>query len=107
MEQQEFYRGLAQRVRDLAEQADPFTRRRLQKLAWSGFIPPPQAIVLHRCNVWRRPMMAALAKVLTRSTGADVDADGLKTILIFCRGGLFLSLMASMTYGLNIAADLF
>jgi hypothetical protein len=33
MEQQEFYRGLAQRVRDLAEKADPFTRRRLQKLA--------------------------------------------------------------------------
>jgi hypothetical protein len=33
MEQQEFYRGLAQPVRDLAEKADPFTRRRLQKLA--------------------------------------------------------------------------
>jgi hypothetical protein len=33
MEQQEFYRGLAQRVRDLVEKADPFTRRRSQKLA--------------------------------------------------------------------------
>ncbi|UPK19160.1 hypothetical protein [Bradyrhizobium sp. 131] len=33
MEQQEFYRGLAQRVRGLAEKADPLTRRRLQKLA--------------------------------------------------------------------------
>ena len=33
MEQQEFYKGLAQRVRDLSERADPFTRRRLQKLA--------------------------------------------------------------------------
>lgn len=29
----EFYRGLAQRVRDIAERADPFTKRRLTKLA--------------------------------------------------------------------------
>jgi hypothetical protein len=49
-------------------------------------------------------MMAALAKVLSR-TGAEVDADGLKTILIFCGAGLFLSLIAAMTYGLNLAAD--
>lgn len=33
--EQEFYRGLAQRVRDLADKADPFTRRRLLKLAES------------------------------------------------------------------------
>ncbi|UPJ79751.1 hypothetical protein IVB16_34755 [Bradyrhizobium sp. 183] len=31
--EQEFYRGLAQRVRALAETADPFTRRRLLDLA--------------------------------------------------------------------------
>jgi hypothetical protein len=31
----EFYRGLAQRVRDLADKADPFTRRRLLNLAES------------------------------------------------------------------------
>jgi hypothetical protein len=31
--EQEFYRGLAQRVRAIAEQADPFTRRRLLDLA--------------------------------------------------------------------------
>jgi hypothetical protein len=29
----EFYRALARRVRDLAEKADPFTRRRLLNLA--------------------------------------------------------------------------
>ena len=29
----EFYRGLAQRVRDIAERADPFIKRRLLKLA--------------------------------------------------------------------------
>ena len=31
--EQEFYQGLAQRVRTLAERADPFTRRRLLDLA--------------------------------------------------------------------------
>ena len=30
--EQEFYRGLAQRVRGMAEKADPFTRRRLLDL---------------------------------------------------------------------------
>ncbi|MET4276228.1 MULTISPECIES: hypothetical protein [unclassified Bradyrhizobium] len=31
--EQEFYQGLAQRVRIIAEKADPFTRRRLLDLA--------------------------------------------------------------------------
>ncbi|MCK1337436.1 hypothetical protein IVB38_15715 [Bradyrhizobium sp. 38] len=31
--EQEFYQGLAQRVRGMAEKADPFTRRRLLDLA--------------------------------------------------------------------------
>ncbi|MCK1525015.1 hypothetical protein [Bradyrhizobium sp. 17] len=30
---EEFYRGFAQRARDLAENADPFTKRRLLDLA--------------------------------------------------------------------------
>jgi hypothetical protein len=30
---EEFYRGFAQRARDLAERADPFTKRRLLDLA--------------------------------------------------------------------------
>ncbi len=30
---EEFYKGFAQRARDLAEKADPFTRRRLLDLA--------------------------------------------------------------------------
>ncbi|GAA0034027.1 MULTISPECIES: hypothetical protein [Bradyrhizobium] len=52
---EDFYRGFAQRARDLAENADPFTRRRLLDLAQrydlksrpgSGAgrsIPPPRA----------------------------------------------------------------
>ena len=31
--EQEFYRGLAQRVRDIAERVDPFTKRRLVRTA--------------------------------------------------------------------------
>ncbi|WP_247297380.1 hypothetical protein [Bradyrhizobium sp. 179] len=53
---EEFYRGFAQRARNLAENADPFTRRRLLDLAQrydlkskpgSGggrTLPPPRAM---------------------------------------------------------------
>ena len=52
--------------------------------------------------------MIAFAKVLLRSTDVDVgDADGLQTIMIYCGAGLLLSFLAAMTYGLNLAADLF
>jgi hypothetical protein len=51
---EEFYKGFAQRARDLAENADPFTRRRLLDLAKryelkgdrsfaERSIPPPRA----------------------------------------------------------------
>ncbi|MET4715958.1 hypothetical protein ABIF63_000061 [Bradyrhizobium japonicum] len=51
---EEFYRGFAQRARDLAEYADPFTKRRLLDLAQrydlkskpgapGARIPPPRA----------------------------------------------------------------
>jgi len=50
---EEFYSGFAQRARDLAEKADPFTRRRLLDLAKRydlkgsgtsyGRTPPPRA----------------------------------------------------------------
>ncbi|MGY3698884.1 hypothetical protein HAP41_0000049695 (plasmid) [Bradyrhizobium barranii subsp. apii] len=52
--------------------------------------------------------MIAFAKVLLRSASVDVGgSDGLKTIMIFCGAGLLLSLLAAMTYGLNLAADFF
>ena len=46
---EEFYRGFAQRARDLAEKADPFTKRRLLDLAkrydlkssGSNYVRPP------------------------------------------------------------------
>ncbi|MGY4510222.1 hypothetical protein [Bradyrhizobium sp. USDA 3650] len=42
-------------------------------------------------------MMAALVKVLSRSTGIQVEAEDLKIILIFCGLGLLLLLAAAMT----------
>lgn len=48
--------------------------------------------------------MAALTKPLSQETGADIDVEGLKTILIFCGAGLLLSLVVVMAYGLNPGA---
>ncbi|WP_246504318.1 hypothetical protein [Bradyrhizobium agreste] len=39
---EEFYKGFAQRARDLAENADPFTRRRLLELA-RRYVPDHEA----------------------------------------------------------------
>ncbi|WP_187436804.1 hypothetical protein [Bradyrhizobium rifense] len=52
-------------------------------------------------------MMAALAKALSHSTGADIDVDGPKVIMIFCGTGLFLSLVVAMSSGLDLGAELF
>lgn len=49
-------------------------------------------------------MLATFAKVLSQATSADVDADKLKIILIFCGGGLLVSLMAAMAYSLEPGA---
>ncbi|MGY4427860.1 hypothetical protein ACVWWO_000337 [Bradyrhizobium sp. F1.13.1] len=51
--------------------------------------------------------MVALLKALSSTTGTNSDEEGPKTVLIVCGAGLFLSLLAGMTYGLNLAADLF
>jgi hypothetical protein len=51
--------------------------------------------------------MTALAKVLYRTTGANVDVEVLKTIAIFCCSGLLLSLVMSMTFGLDLSPGFF
>jgi hypothetical protein len=50
-------------------------------------------------------MMAALAKALSQATGADIDVEGLKVILIFCGAGLLLSLAIAMAYGVDLGAQ--
>jgi hypothetical protein len=50
--------------------------------------------------------MAALARALSRAIGVDVDVETLKTILLFCGAGLFVSLLAAM-YGLDLSGGVF
>ena len=49
--------------------------------------------------------MAALAKVLFRA-GVSIEIETLKTILIFCGVGLFVSLLFA-TYGLDLSPGFF
>ena len=50
--------------------------------------------------------MAAIAGVLSRTAGIDVDVESLKPILLFCAAGLFVSVLFA-TYGLDLNPGLF
>ena len=48
-------------------------------------------------------MIATLAKALSRAIKTDVDIDALKAIIIFSGIGLLISLIALLTYGLDLS----
>jgi hypothetical protein len=50
--------------------------------------------------------MAAIARVLSRATGTDVDVEIVKTLAMFCGVGLFVSLLMA-TYGLDLSVGFF
>ncbi len=50
--------------------------------------------------------MAALAKVLSRASGTEVDVETLKTIVMFCGIGLTVSLLLA-SYGLDLSPGFF
>jgi hypothetical protein len=50
--------------------------------------------------------MAAVAKVLFRASGTEVEVETLKTIAMFCGVGLLVSLLFA-TYGLDLSAGFF
>ena len=50
--------------------------------------------------------MAAIARVLSRATGTDVDVEIVKMLAIFCGAGLLMSLLLA-TYGLDLSAGFF
>ena len=50
--------------------------------------------------------MAAIAKVLSRASGTNVDVETVKTIAMFCTGGLVVSLVLA-SYGLDLNPGLF
>jgi hypothetical protein len=53
-----------------------------------------------------RSQMAAIAKLLSRSSGTQVDVETLKTVAMFCGVGLFVSLLAAL-YGLDLSGGFF
>jgi hypothetical protein len=48
----------------------------------------------------------AIARVLARASGTDVDVETLKTLVIFCGVDLFVSLLFA-SYGLDLSAGFF
>jgi hypothetical protein len=50
--------------------------------------------------------MAAIAKVLSRATGTDIDVEIVKMLAIFCGAGLLISLLLA-TYGLDLSEGFF
>jgi hypothetical protein len=51
-------------------------------------------------------MTAAVARILSRASGMDVDVETLKTIIIFCGVGLVVSLLlAGGINSLRLAPD--
>jgi hypothetical protein len=51
-------------------------------------------------------MAAAIARVLLRVSGTELEVETLKTIVIFCGIGLFMSLLLA-SYGLDLSAGFF
>jgi hypothetical protein len=45
----------------------------------------------------KRFEMTAIARVLSRATGVEIDVDSLRPILIVCGAGLMLSLLMMMS----------
>jgi hypothetical protein len=50
--------------------------------------------------------MAAIARAFSRVSRIDVDVETLKTLVIFCGVGLFVSLLFA-SYGLDLSAGFF
>jgi hypothetical protein len=50
--------------------------------------------------------MAAIARVLSRASGTEVEVETLKTIAMFCGVGLFVSLLFA-SYGLDLSSGFF
>jgi hypothetical protein len=55
---------------------------------------------------FQRSQMTAIAKVLSRVAGTQVEIETLKTIAMFCGVGLFVWLLLA-TYGLDLSPGFF
>jgi hypothetical protein len=50
--------------------------------------------------------MVAIARVLSRASGTDLDVETIKTLVIFCGVGLAVSLMLA-SYGVDLSPGFF
>ena len=50
--------------------------------------------------------MAAIARVLSRASGTEIDVEIIKTLAMFCGVGLTVSLLLA-SYGLDLSAGFF
>jgi hypothetical protein len=50
--------------------------------------------------------MSAIARILSRASGLEIDVEILKTLVMFCGVGLTVSLMLA-SYGLDLSPGLF
>ncbi|MBV8701034.1 hypothetical protein [Bradyrhizobium sp.] len=50
--------------------------------------------------------MAAIAKMLSRASGFEIEANTLRAILIFCGAGLLFSLLM-LSYGIDLSPGFF
>ena len=53
-----------------------------------------------------RTQMAAIARMLSRASGTQVDIETLKTLAMFCGVGLTVSLLVA-SYGVDLSAGFF
>ena len=60
---------------------------------------------LDRVQAWRS-QMTAIAKVISRVSGTEIDVETLKTIAMFCGVGLTVSLLL-VSYGLDLSPGFF
>jgi hypothetical protein len=51
-------------------------------------------------------VMAAIARILSRVSGTDIEVETLKTVAIFCGAGLLVALLLA-SYGLDLSPGFF
>ena len=99
-----FQRGFQFRDRRIARAArriDEDARFGLTSLA-THLKPTVTTIEIQALEV----VMAAIARILSRVSGTDIEVETLKTVAIFCGAGLLVALL-SASYGLDLSPGFF
>ena len=68
-------------------------------------IPKHSTCLKLEAEIWSSHM-AAIARMLSRASGTEVDVKTLKTLIMFCGVGLTVSMMLA-SYGVDLSAGFF